>query len=454
MKIVCVASECAPFVKVGGLGDAVFGLLRGLSRTQEDITCILPYYAALEQNRPDLEQHASVFMQFQGKKVGNTLWSTRFKNIFFLFVEPQKGIDLFKRDTIYGEKDDATRFMYFSTAVFAYLSNQPKSIDVLHLHDWMVALLAPLVRSSHETKVGHISLSIHNLDHWGICKASTLSHFPLTLFGGRKKISLLQEGVLSADSIITVSPSYAKEIIRMKSNPLAASIRTKQSRFCGILNGLDLEVWNPETDPYLAYPYSLANLEEGKRENRLSIGLKSSGICVGVIGRLVPQKGLELLYACILAILKARGHVYLLGDTNKPEHKKMFTSITHPNYHPFFTFDEALAHRLYGAIDLLLMPSRFEPCGLSQMIAMRYGALPLVYKTGGLADSVDDTKGFVFEKYTKTACLSALERARNNYFENRQSWQAKQRAAMTSVYGWDRAARAYIAHWKKGKAIF
>lgn len=416
MNIVHLAAEYAPLVKIGGLADVVEGLF---THTPGNIEVIIPKYS-----------HISNEGYFKTPFKDFSIFSKDSKNkkISLIDIPP-----LFSRKNIYGYKDDPKRFLTFTKAALQYLLSQKNPIDVLHLHDWHTALGAALYKDiffKKNLKIKKIVLTIHNAKYQGECplkifKASRLNpkKYKKPFF---KKINLLSLGISSSDAVVTVSSTYAKEIL-MEKDKVSSCLKKNKKKLTGILNGIDTDIWSPQKDPFIFKKFSkkdpiekiLTQKSKNKKylQEKLQMEItKKPLICF--IGRLVPQKGIPLLvYAMRLSCLLDFQFV-LLGSSSIPTIQKKFYKLKKKWKHKKnislnFAFDEKLAHEIYASADFILIPSLFEPCGLVQMIAFAYGTIPIARKTGGLADTVRETNGFTFQKYNKKAMKKAIIKACN-----------------------------------------
>ncbi len=478
MRIVHVATEMAAIAKVGGLADVLHGLSTQLVHEGHEVTVILPKYKAIPyKGLKALE----VFKTFEkGSLYENSVWEGHLGKIKLLFIEPHHPAEYFERDEIYGYEDDLLRFIYFSKCAADYLSQKSKEFDLLHLHDWHPSLIALLARNHFPSlKTAKIILTIHNiayqgkcrpidLDHVGIQGGSYLSYDKLQDPISPHLLNLLKGAIVYSDLITTVSPTYAKEIL-VEGHGLEKTLAFYQKKLHGILNGIDTSIWNPEEDRYLAATYSssdslnkiLKAKEKNKRALRKELRLKEGPMpLVSSIGRLAPQKGPELIRDALLHTLKQGGQFVLLGAPTNPEIQEEFFSLReklkgNPNVSFCFDFSEKLSHLLYGASDFLVIPSRFEPCGLTQMIAHRYGTIPIVRKTGGLADTVFDVQeakmpeesrnGFVFEEFSQNKIQQTLDRA----LTAPDRWQHLVGKIMLQDYSWKTSCGKYLELYRK-----
>lgn len=446
MKILFASSEVSPFSKTGGLGDVAYALPVALAKRGHDVVVLSPLYGCVDRRRHGLEPVAHDPMDFR-------LWLAPEKeNMRFAFVEAQ----LFDREGVYGGyegdyADNAARFAFFSRRLLRAAQALGFSPQILHLNDWQTAPGTLLGRPEGPRTV----LTIHNLGYQG--------HFPLeearhlfddglvpaawTHWG---KLALLRGGICTADLVTTVSPTYAREIRDTElSFGLGEELRALGDRLVGILNGIDVEAWNPATDPHLPAHFS-ADDRRGKaackRALQEELGLEpSNAFLVGMVTRIAGQKGLDLLLTALDTLLASDLQFAILGSGDPALEEELRRAVGRwpGRFALRLGFDESLARRIYGGSDAFLMPSLYEPCGLSQLYALRYGSLPIVRATGGLCDTVQDGRtGFFFEAYRPEAMVEAIRRAEETW-RNRQGWEEMVDRAMREDFSWDASARAY-----------
>ena len=407
MRIAHIASELAPIAKVGGLGDVVYGLANEQQKNGDEPVVFLPNYSSID--------HA-IDLPFSVKLLGNY-------------------------DQIYGD-GEVERFKKFCLQALEEIRRE--NLDIIHLHDWPTALIAPLYQGDTP-----IVLSIHNFNHQGSCDSKCLEGLELDNMecpNTAGNINILKGGLIYSDAIVAVSPGYAKEILtKQEGAGLDQVLKKYQNKFSGILNGIDTDYWSPATDPFLAHTYTPQTYIGGKRKNRATLELgPSDKPLVCAITRLVPQKGLDMIEHALEFTLKEGNQFILLGSSPCPKTQKRFQGLAKkhhgPNLYCHFTFDERLAHRVYAASDLIVIPSLFEPCGLTQMIAMRYSTIPVVRKTGGLANTVfDDKNGYTFFDPTTDAFEEALSRA----FKTHSTWPNLIKNAQSTDFSWNISAKQY-----------
>ena len=422
MEIVHIAAELAPLAKVGGLGDVVHGLCRALLHKNHSVRVILPKYDTLDLSQVgQLEMlDLSLSARFDGAICSNNLWKGLVDGIPVFLIEPNE--NFFERGQIYGCEDDITRFCYFCVAALSLIQKNP--CDVIHIHDWHTALIAGLVKELYSDIQAKIVFTIHNLSYQGLCRGEDLDKVGWKNAQLKESgvYNLLKGGIIFADHVTTVSPNYAREILTTElGGNLQAILQQNFYKFSGVLNGIDYAYWNPATDPLLPYHYSQEepnNKLNIKKELRARLKLADEKCpLVGAVTRLVPQKGPELLKASLVRVLEWGGQFVLLGSSSDEHTQRHFRNLKDTlagcaYAHLELAYDEELSHLLFAAADLLLIPSLFEPCGLTQLIAMRYGTVPLARKTGGLADTVfEEHNGFLFGPPTVEALHGALDRA-------------------------------------------
>jgi starch synthase len=483
--------EFAPIAKAGGLGEVVVGLSRELTRVQEEVEVILPKYDFISPLwLKDLQLEIPEFLSFEGgNEFSNAMWSAEAEGCQLHLLEAHHPSNYFNRGKIYGCEDDVPRFLYFSRAVVEYLKKKKEPIDILHLHDWHVAAIAPMVRDlcASELDVKAIVLSIHNADYQGKCAPHDLD--AVGLLGDSYltpdklqdndprqpgTINLLKGGIVYADAVVAVSPTYAQEILTpFHGSGLESTLQKHKHKVSGILNGLDLQLWDPTNSKYLTATYgpadSIAKIQAAKRKNQQSIetrfGLKGKGRpWVGAVTRLVPQKGPGLIEEALHQAVKQGALFALLGSSPIPELQHHFEELRekykgHEQVLIHLSYDESLAHQLFASLDFHLVPSLFEPCGLTQMIAMHYGTIPIVRATGGLKDTVFDIdhsplppekrNGFVFDAPTPLALSQTLERALHLWHTKPTTYHSVLQHDMQIDFSWKKPAQQYLKLFRK-----
>lgn len=490
MHILHVASELAPIAKVGGLADVLLGLSRELSRKGHDVDIIIPKYDCMNSNdiRDFTIDVQDLPSYYDGKWYSNTVWVGWVENLKVYFIEPHHPKYFFNRSCFYGCEDDIERYLYFSRAALEFIFAKNLEPNIIHIHDWQTAAIAPLyyeVFKKKETKPSKIVFSIHNLEYQGKCAPfnldwvglsgkDMLTYDKLQDFLYPANINLLKGAIVYSDFFTTVSPTYAWEIMTIEGGRgLDQTIRLYQDKFKGILNGVDYSFWNPETDKFLPSHFSPRELPLNKKDHH-TIDSKAyvkkvlrehlflaevHRPIVGCIARLVPQKGIEMIKHVIMTIIEKGGQFVLLGSSPIPSINAEFHLLKthfgdHPHIHLTLKHQEELAHLIYAGSDILIVPSVFEPCGLTQLIAMKYGTIPVVRKTGGLADTVFDvdysekplnmTNGFVFEHPNAQGIDSALDRAIKLWYNSPDKWRELMVRTMMQDYSWDKPSLEYL----------
>ena len=471
-SIAFIGSECHPFVKTGGLGDVMYALPRELARLNCDVRVILPRYACIPQEYQDKMIYRGEFYM----DLGNTgrsyyvgIMEYIWDGLVYDFIDNQ---EFFTAGRPYTNLvDDIPKYCFFSKAALAALNYMNWIPDIVHCHDWQTGLVPVYLRTLFkDSPVGRARsiLTIHNLRFQGIYNIPTIKYWsglPDEAFGmgalqqNWVDANMLKGGLAYADRITTVSGTYAWEIqTREYGEGLEDHLRYHSGKLRGIVNGIDYGMWNPETDPSLPVHYNISSVLKGKLENKLALqrelGLEEDGskFVIGLISRLTNQKGLDLVNAIMPQVLDGNTQVVVLGTGDK-QYEDSFRYYEYAHKGTFsacIQYDEARAHRIYAGADALLVPSRFEPCGLTQLNAMHYGTLPIVRETGGLKDTVEphndftgDGNGFTFDRYDAGLLLDAINRAKTLYFNNRYHWDEVVQRDMAKDVSWTRSARQY-----------
>ena len=466
MKILFAASEALPYFKTGGLGDVLGSLPKCLAANGHDVAVVIPYYRSLKDNASeDIRYVASTMVDLAWRKQYCGIYAAVNEGVRYYFIDNEY---YFARPTPYGQYDDGERFAFFSKALLEMLQFVDFKPDVIHANDWQTALVPLFYDAFFRSLEGYEDIktvfTIHNIEYQGFCQLNFLSdvcgvpdkYYPIYEFAGC--INLMKGALVMSDAITTVSPTYASELsYSFYGHGLETIIRAEAHKLTGILNGIDLKEYNPRTDPLIPFTYS-PDSRGGKAKCKAALqkelGLKVSPntMLIGVVSRLVSHKGLDLIRAIFSELMQADVEVVVLGVGDHQYEDFFSAAETHypGRVKACLAFDSALSHRIYAAADLFLMPSKAEPCGLSQMIAMRYGTIPLVRETGGLKDTVspvDDEgngRGFTFRTYNAHDMLSALWRA-TAAFADKEKWSRIVTAAMSYNSGWDVSAERYAA---------
>ena len=494
MHIIHIASELAPIAKVGGLGDVLYGLCKELVREGHTVHILLPKYDTINYNLlQNLQVYKRDLWSYDGEHCyHNTIWSADLDGLNLLLVETHHPGYLFNRGTIYGCPDDIDRFFYFSRTCMEFIFKSDLLPDVIHVHDWQTALI-PLLQQDMYKALGwkpvKIALTLHNLEHQGKCFPHHLTRVGLRgydyLFSDKIQdpqnpdlVNILKGGIAYSDIITTVSPSYKKEIMTSKEGfGLQDVLKKNQNKLHGILNGIDENFWNPELDIYLTNSFAShppftkekwellqKNKELNKESVRAKLGLApTKAPLIACIARLVEQKGVFLIAHAFKHILSTGAQCVILGTSSSKEILTIFQELqttykSNPNGKIILDYNEPLSHQIYAGSDMLIIPSLFEPCGLTQMIALRYGSIPIVRKTGGLADTVfdidtasckaSDRNGFTFENPEEKEFSETLDRAIKLWKDNPKAWQKLILQGLTKDFSWKKAAQEYLKLYK------
>lgn len=468
-RVVFLSAEVAPLAKVGGLGDVAGSLPVALQRAGIDMMVVMPRYGSIDLEKHGIEETGLSTTVELGEKTHTfrILRGLLHGTVPLLLLDNP---DLFGNPRVYVDEQDRERFFSFSRAALDAVRAVGFHPDVLHCNDWHTGMAVVWHRELREcdprlTGQGSV-ITIHNVAHQGITDVDYARHlgYPVDALLDVERdrypntINVLARAIANADLITTVSPSYAEELQTAAfGNGIDPLLRQRAGSLHGILNGIDVETFDPATDPYIAGRYSLDDLRGKavcKRRLQEEAGLRIDPAVplIGVVSRLDDQKGFDLIVAALGRIIESGAQFVALG-TGDPRHEQALaaTACRFPeSAGVFLKFDAALAQRIYAGSDLFLMPSRFEPCGLGQMIAMRYGTIPIVRKTGGLADTVTEWdaragsgNGFLFVDYDAQALAAAVERA-FAAFHDASQWGQLIRNAMNADVSWARSAREYV----------
>jgi len=460
MKIAMMASEVVPFAKTGGLADVAGALPLALEYCGHEVIVIMPGYKCITD--------AKLKISRVSKDVATVVIG---KNIKVFFIENK---DYFNRDGLYGDKngdyrDNLERFAFFCRRALDLLKEINFSADILHLHDWQASLTAAYLKNLYSNMSFYRQircvLTLHNIGYQGIFAKEEFPKlgfgwglFDINGFEFYNQVNLLKGGVVFADFINTVSPTYANEIQTEKLGfGLDGLLRKRKNVLSGILNGVDYSVWDPNTDRFIMQNFSLANPEDkalNKEDLQKICNLpQDTNIPVlGMVSRLVQQKGLDIFAQGLDKLCKMNVQLVILGsgDLKYQEILKVAADKYPKVISLNLKFDDLLAHKIYAGSDIFLMPSFYEPCGLGQLISLHYGTIPLVFKTGGLADTISKSNGFVFSQYTEEELLKLINKA-TLVFKNKKKWLSLISNAMGCNFSWKVSADKYLALYAKAK---
>ena len=471
-SVAFIGSECYPFVKTGGLGDVMSALPKSLAKLNIDVKVIIPRYKCIPQKfQEKMEYRGSFDMNLcsDGKQYYVGIMEYQEDGVVYDFIDND---EFFSWGNPYTNLiDDIPKFCYFAKAALAALNYLNWTPDVVHCHDWQAALVPLYLRTCfQDTDVGRaISvLTIHNLKFQGIYDRKKIQYWsglPDYVFNKDCMIqnwldaNMLKGGIAYSNKVTTVSNTYAWEIQTEEyGEGLAEHLRYHNNKILGIVNGIDTDIWNPATDKLLAADYdeksAITNKKINKKALQESLGLDvdEHKMVIGLISRLTNQKGLDLVNDVIPGIMDEHTQVVVLGtgDSQYENTFRYYENKYKGNFCAYIAYNENVAHNIYAGCDALLVPSRFEPCGLTQLIAMRYGAVPIVRETGGLKDTVqpynmfeNTGNGFTFDRYESGLLYDAINRAKTLYFENRKSWDDMVIRDMNKDVSWEKSAKQY-----------
>ncbi len=478
MHIVFISAEVYPFSKVGGLGDVVGTLPAALARAGHRVQVISPRYSNISIPEHHLQNRQIDFTVRIGEKSHSSQILSRpaedIPNLEFIFIEQMK---MFGTRGIYTDArgnpypDNPERFLLLSRAALQYLQKQQTDVDIIHCHDNHTALVPVYhkeVTQPPQLARARTILTLHNIAYQGTVSADQQQLFglPQSFFqpGGALEwygqINPLKAGILYADRVTTVSPTHAVEISEDEamSAGMKSVIAKRSDQLIGILNGVDYDEWHPNNDRYITHNYHLKNYVAGKRNNKIALlsetaldpGLLEKPL-IGMVSRLVEQKGINILIDAMSEFLQEDVAMVLLGSGEQRYHQALekIAGQDPKKLSIVFGYRNDLSHKIMAGSDLFLMPSRYEPCGITQMYSLKYGTVPIVRKTGGLADTIGDWNGqegngIVFTEYTGEALVKAVRRAIRIYYNQPQQWRTMIRNGMQSDFSWTKAAADYI----------
>ncbi len=458
MRIAICASEVVPFAKTGGLADVAGALPIALEDLGQEVIIVMPKYKMIQDAK------------FNIRKLQEGISYTRVgKNIKVYFIENSRYFD---RDSLYGDKngdypDNLDRFSYYCKRTLGLFKEINFKPDVIHVHDWQACLIPVYLKNSCRGDAFYKNtkavLTIHNIGYQGLFPKEQYSKLGLdwSLFNVEMlefydKINLLKGGIVFCDTINTVSATYSKEIQTKEFGfGLEGILDKRRDSLFGVLNGLDYSIWSPETDKFISRNYSTKtiadkykNKEDLQRICKLPVNLEVP--LFGIVSRLAEQKGFDIFSEAIDKLCRMGLQLVILGTGDLKYHLILGEIVKkYPKVISLhLKFDDTLAHKIYAGSDIFLMPSKYEPCGLGQMISLSYGTIPLVFKTGGLADTVNQDNGFVFDKYNKDALLDTIAKSMRA-FNNKKIWGALMQKAMQCNFSWGVSAKEYLKLYQR-----
>lgn len=465
MKVCFIAAEAAPFVKVGGLGDVIGSLPKALRELGVDARVILPLYSSIDRERFGLKYKAYQFVDLGWRHSYCGIFETEVDGVPCYFVDNEQ---YFNRDSIYGQIDDGERFAFFSKAALEILPALDFKPDVVNVNDWHTALSVIYLdvlksREAEFYKDMKSVLSIHNIEFQGRFNPYEMGnlfglenkYFDALIYNG--DVNLLKGAIQLADRVNTVSETYAREILDPYfSYGLDKILTVEQGKLRGILNGIDVDKFNPKTDPMIPVNYDLKTFED-KVQNKLAfqkemdLEVNADIPLIGMVTRLTHQKGIDLILQASEEILKTGAQLVILGtgDAHYESALRSLEHYRHDRVRSILLFSNEMSAKIYAASDLFLMPSKTEPCGLSQLISMRYGTVPVVHRVGGLRDTVIlftgvEGNGFTFESFQAGDMMDAIYRAMTCFYQSPDEWKQIIKNNLQKDVSWEQSAKKYL----------
>lgn len=465
MKVCFIAAEAAPFVKVGGLGDVIGSLPKALRQLGVDARVVLPLYSSIDRERFGLKYKAYQFVDLGWRHSYCGIFETEVDGVPCYFVDNEQ---YFNRDSIYGQIDDGERFAFFSKAALEILPALDFKPDVVNVNDWHTALSVIYLdvlksREAEFYKDMKSVLSIHNIEFQGRFNPYEMGnlfglenkYFDALIYNG--DVNLLKGAIQLADRVNTVSETYAREILDPYfSYGLDKILRVEQGKLRGILNGIDVDKFNPKTDPMIPVNYDLKTFED-KVQNKLAfqkemaLEVNADIPLIGMVTRLTHQKGIDLILQASEEILKTGAQLVILGtgDSHYESALRSLEHYRHDRVRSILLFSNEMSAKIYAASDLFLMPSKTEPCGLSQLISMRYGTVPVVHRVGGLRDTVIpftgvEGNGFTFESFQAGDMMDAIYRAVTCFYQSPDEWNQIIKNNLQKDVSWEQSAKKYL----------
>ena len=471
-SIVFIGSECYPFVKTGGLGDVMYALPKALIAQNCDVKVILPRYKCIPWEYQEKMIYRGSFemdLCADGRSFYVGIMEYVWDGVVYDFIDNE---DFFSYGNPYTNLiDDIPRFCYFSKAALAALLYMDWIPDVIHCHDWQAGLVPVYLRTLFDDTAlsrSKVITTIHNLRFQGVYNIPTISYWsglPDYVFNkdalkqGYEDANMLKGGLTYSNMITTVSGTYAAEIqTPFYGENLDAHLRYHAGKLRGIINGIDYDMWDTSKDPLLAEPYDLSNVLENKKKNKkalqeqLGLTVDDHMFVIGLVSRLTDQKGLDLINSILPGLIDGHTQIVVLGtgDARYEDAFRWYEDAYRGSVCSNIMYDEGRAHMIYAGCDAILVPSQFEPCGLTQLIGMHYGTIPIVRETGGLKDTVqpynqysNDGNGFTFDRYESGLLYDAINRAKTLYFTNRWCWDEMVQRDMAKDVSWDNSAKMY-----------
>lgn len=468
MKVLFVTSEAFPFAVSGGLGDVAYALPKALRHRMVGCRVVMPLYKSVPEHlRANMKFLFSTTVPVSWRRQYCGVFEAKYDGVIYYLIDNQY---YFNRDSLYEHFDNAERFAFFSRAALEIIPQIDYKPDIIHCNDWQTALTPVYYNLFYRYYQGYENIktvfTIHNIQYQGKFGFEILND----VFGIPEEaagtvgyddcINLMKGAIETADYVTTVSPSYAREILDpWYSHGLDGILRLREYKLCGIVNGIDTDLYNPETDPNIKANYNAEtvdkkDIDKADLQSIMGLPVNPDVPLIGMVSRLVEHKGLDLVREVMHEILKRDVQICILGSGDWT-FENFFNEITaqYPDKcRVYIGFKPDLAKKVYAGADIFLMPSKSEPCGLAQMVALRYGTIPIVRKTGGLGDTIQDSgdnvgNGFTFEKYDAYDMLYAIDRALQGYAD-KDGWKTLKKRAMSCDNSWVQSANQYIKLYK------
>lgn len=469
-SILFASSEAVPYIKTGGLADVVGTLPRYFNKEEYDVRVILPKYACMDEKfLPELKFVCHFYVNLNWRRQYVGIFQSEFKGVTYYFVDNEF---YFAGNNPYNNiYEDVEKFAYFSKAVLESLQYLEYTPDIIHCNDWQTGLLPVFLHTTYGSDRFYENIktvySIHNMKfqgRWKIQEVMDITGLPKQIFNANEleaygEANYLKGGIVYSDAVSTVSPSYADDITTLEGGEgLDGLMQARRNCLYGILNGLDYEEYNPMKDPYIDYHYSSKDLANKKMNKRLlqentGLEVREEAFLIGIVSRMTDQKGFDLIAYVMDEMLCTMDVQFAVLGTGEERYEEMFRyfQARYPDkLTAYIGYSEERANQIYASCDAFLMPSLFEPCGLSQLMSMRYGTLPIVRETGGLKDTVDPYNefentgnGFSFTEYNAHDMLNVIRYANDIYRDRPEQWKAMMKRAMEEDYSWEASAKQY-----------
>ena len=469
-KVLFIAAEASPFVKIGGLGDVIGSLPKALQAEGVEARVVLPLYSSINREKFPLEYKKYIFVQYGWRHAYCGIFECQIDGITYYFIDNEQ---YFNRSSVYGQDDDGERFAFFSKAALEILPHIDYQPDIINANDWHTALSVIYLDDFKSRGMEFYQnmksvISIHNIEFQGRFNPYEMGnlfgldnkYFDALIYNG--DLNLLKGAIQLADRINTVSETYAREILDPYfSYGLDKILIVEQGKLKGILNGIDIEKFNPKTDPIILVNYDIHTFEDkvkNKLELQKELGLEVSENIplIGMVTRLTHQKGIDLLLQASEDILRTGAQLVVLGtgDAHYESALRSLENYRHDRVRSILLFSNEMSAKIYASSDIFLMPSKTEPCGLSQLISMRYGTVPVVHRVGGLRDTVIpftgvEGNGFTFESFQSGDMMDAIYRAVTCFYQSPDEWNQIIKNNLNKDVSWKRSAKQYLSLYQE-----